>query len=201
MGNCVDVQKAVSGLRGFDIHHHVEAFGLIDRDNRSESEIQNLANKGVFALEVCSVEALYYCSDAIEAVAHRQSESLGSNADEMFESAIQKALDALKHECIAKRMAARRCKRRQRDLVLSQLPNEKELIETEGTSKISVCIGSPYPDELKYFNQILSEKKWDILIARYPLRKSSVFDVIAKGPQISKPRGLRASSRHFNWKG
>ena len=179
-GNCVDVQKAVSGLRGSNIHHHVEAFGLIDRDDRSESEIQNLANKGVFALEVCSVEALYYCSDAIEAVSHRQSESLGSKADEMFESAIQKALDALKHECIAKKMAARRCKRRQRDLVLSQLPNEKELIETEGTSKVSVCIGSPYPDELKYFNQFVSEKKWDTLIARYPLRESNVFDVIAK---------------------
>ena len=127
-----------------------------------------------------SVEALYYCSDTIAAVSHRQAESFGSDAGEMFESAIQKALDALKQECLNKRMSVRRCKWRLRNLVLSQLPSEKELIKNDVTSKISVCIGSLYPDELKRFNHLLSERKWDILIARYPLRESNVFDVIAK---------------------
>ena len=188
MGNCGDVQKAVSGLRNSDIHHHVEAFGLIDRDNRSESEIQNLAKKSVFALDVCSVEALYYCTDTIEAVAHRQAESLGSNTSEMTELAIQKAFDAMNQERIDKRMAARWCKRQLRNLVLSQLPSEEELIENDVTSKISVCISSPYPDELKRFDQLFSEKKWDILIARYPLRESSAFDDIAKALRFQNRR-------------
>ena len=33
-GGCADVLRAVSGLRGTEGLHHVEAFGLIDKDNR-----------------------------------------------------------------------------------------------------------------------------------------------------------------------
>ena len=77
--SCEEVQKAVLGWRGSQGIHpvHVEIFGLIDRDNRTEEDVEELAEKGVFALEVYSVEALYYCSDAIAAVAHRQADSLG----------------------------------------------------------------------------------------------------------------------------
>ena len=71
------MQKAVLGLRGSQKIHHMEAFGLIDRDNRADKDIEKLAEKGIFALKVYSVEALYYCSDAIDAVAHRQAGSLG----------------------------------------------------------------------------------------------------------------------------
>ena len=69
-GSCAEVQKAVSGLRGSQDIHHVEAFGLIDKDDRPEDEINELAKDNVFALDVCSAEAIYYCSDAITAVAH-----------------------------------------------------------------------------------------------------------------------------------
>ena len=75
-GSCIDVQKAVNGLRGSPNLHHVEAFGLIDRDGRDEETVKQLAEDGVFALDVYSVESLYYCSDAIAAVANRQAESL-----------------------------------------------------------------------------------------------------------------------------
>ena len=94
-GSCIDVERAVSGLRGSCDLHHVEAFGLIDRDGLSEEKTRELADKGVFALGVCSVEALYYCSDAIASVAQPSKRSRwGSTADEMIESAKTKALSA-----------------------------------------------------------------------------------------------------------
>ena len=68
-GGCEEVQKAVLGLRGTSDKHHVEAFGLIDRDDRMDEAVEKLAERGVFALEVYSAEALYYCSDAIAAIA------------------------------------------------------------------------------------------------------------------------------------
>ena len=70
--SCEDVIRAVKGLRDSYEHHHVEAFGLIDRDDRTKDQVRELAQNNVFALEVYSVESLYYCSDAIEAVARRQ---------------------------------------------------------------------------------------------------------------------------------
>ena len=77
-GGCADVLRAVNGLRRSKDLHHVEAFGLIDRDNRASEEVQKLAEGFVFALDVYSVEALYYCSHAIAAVAHTASGIPGS---------------------------------------------------------------------------------------------------------------------------
>ena len=93
------------------------------RDALSEEKIRKLANKGVFALGVCSVEALYYCSDAIEAVAHRQAESLGFKADEVIELAKTEALAVLKQNGLAERMAAKRSQRQLQDRMLLKLPS------------------------------------------------------------------------------
>ena len=178
-GGCVDVQRAVEGLRRSRELHHVEAFGLIDKDDRPEDNVAELARKGVFAPDVCSVEALYYCSDVMEAVAHRQAESLGCDANEMIESAKQKALSELQQSDLAERMAARRCERRVRNQMLSKLPDWKS-IRTNANPKISTCIDSPYTKELGRFKKLVSEGKLDDLVTRYPLRDSGVLGKIAK---------------------
>ncbi len=180
-GSCRDVQRAVRGLRESQECHHVEAFGLIDRDDRDEDAVKQLAEGGVFALDMYSVESLYYCSDAIAAVAHRQAESLGRNADEMIESAKQKALDTLHQNGLAERMAARRCVRRVRDAILQQTP-DWERIKAE--PKFDISVNSPYQDELGRFNELVNEKRLDDLVARYPLRESHAFDAIAEALEL-----------------
>ena len=177
-GSCVDVERAVTGLRQSLNYHHVEAYGLIDRDDRTPDDVMRLAEKHVFALDVCSVEALYYCSDAIVAVANRQAETLGNDADEMIESATQKAFDELHQNGLAERMAARRCEHRLRERVLSEFQSQKSQIKTEST--LTVCVASPYPNELTCFQSLFADRKLDGLIARYPLRDSRVFDAIAE---------------------
>ena len=186
-GNCDDVQKAVSGLRGSQnlSHVHVKAFGLIDRDDRTEKEIEQLAQKHVFTLDAYSVEALYYCSDAIAAIAHWQKEALGCDADQMIRVATEKALDALNQDGLTERMALHKCERRMDNLLLSQRPNWEE-IKTSPTLKITVCVDSPYPTELKHFKDLVDDKKLDDLVARYPLRKSKVFDAIAEALKCSR---------------
>ena len=81
MGSCEEVQKAVLGLREVQEIDNVEAFGLIDRDNRTDENIEKLAEKDILALKVYSVEALYYCSDAVDAVARQQADSMGIDAN------------------------------------------------------------------------------------------------------------------------
>lgn len=178
-GSCAEVQKAVSGLRGSQDIHHVEAFGLIDKDDRPEDEINELAKNNVFALDVCSAEAIYYCSNAITAVAHRQAESLGGNADQMIESVTQKVLETIVQDGLAERMAARRCERTVRNLTLSVIPDWRKIQASDEKLQIAECIDSPYPEELKHFNQLVASRNLDALVARYPLRDSRVFNVIA----------------------
>ena len=176
-GSCEEVQKAVLGLRGSQDKHHVEAFGLIDRDDRMDEAVEKLAEKGVFALEVYSAEALYYCSDAIAAVARRQAESLGEDESRFIESAKQEAIETLKEH--AERMAARRCERKIHQLLLQQAPNS-ESIKDNPVQHICVSVDSPYLEELNLFNELVENRELDQLVARYPVRESSAFATIAK---------------------
>jgi ABC-type cobalamin/Fe3+-siderophores transport system ATPase subunit len=174
---CGRVQEAVRSLRSSQDLHHVEAFGLIDRDDHTENEIKQLSDNHVFALEVYEVEALYYCSEAIAAVACRQAESLNKDPAAMIKEAKQKALECLRRIDLAERMAARRCERRVRNKIQRCLPTWKEI---KAGTNISICFDSPYRDELEHFWQLVADQNLDELIARYPLRDSPVFGAIAR---------------------
>ena len=183
-GSANDVEKAVKGLRGSENLHHVEAYGLIDRDDRPDDQVTKLEQAGVFALNVYSVESLYYCSDCIAAVAQQKSESLGKNANEMINSVEQKALEVLKQDDIAERMAARRCERRVRNKILSSVPSW-QTIKTNNDSTLKVCVPSPFIDELKRFKHLVTDGNLDDLVARYPLRESPVFSEIHKALDLT----------------
>lgn len=183
-GGCADVLRAVKGLRGTENLHHVEAFGLIDKDNRPMNEINRLANEQVYALNVYSAEALYYCSDAISAVAQHQAETLLGNVDDMIKSAKESAIGVLKESGLAERMAAKRCERYVRNSMMSETPDWSSIV-TNQTDMITASISSPYPDELKHFQTLLTEENLDELVARYPLRESRTFDAVARALHLT----------------
>ncbi|MYH80935.1 DUF4435 domain-containing protein [Candidatus Poribacteria bacterium] len=184
MGSCEEVQKAVLGLRESQDHHDVEAFGLIDRDNRLPEGVKELAEKHIFALEAYSVEALYYCSDAIAAIAHEQARLRGEDENQLeedkhqlIESTKQKALNVLKNH--AKEMAARMCERQIRKRVLSETPDWKSIMNNP-TQAICVPTDSQlYSKELNRFNEFVNNGELDQLIARYPVDKSRTLEIIA----------------------
>ena len=103
---------------------------------------------------------------------------MGSDADELIESATQKAFDELHQNGLAERMAARRCEQRLRERVLSEFQSQKSQIKTDAT--LTVCVASPYPNELTCFQSLFADRNLDGLIARYPLRDSRVFDAVAE---------------------
>jgi len=179
-GSCNDVVRAVKGLRGSHQFHHIEAFGLIDKDDRSAQEIEKLAEEGVFALSVCSAESLYYCSDAIAAVAHRQADSLDCDSDALIDRATQSAMEVMSENELAERMAARRCETRVRSALLSFAPNWRQIKESGEQLLSSLKIDSPYTKELSLYKELSKAGKLDDLIARYPVKDSNVFDRIAK---------------------
>lgn len=184
-GSCEEVQKAVFGIReSQDMHDfHVEALGLIDRDNRSDKDVEKLAKKGVFALKVWEVESLYYCSDAIAAVACRQAESVGDDSNEFIKSAKQKAIDSLKRpkERTDERMAARRYERQIHEQFLSKIPNWKSIMGSQNPDQpITVTVDSSYSEELNLFKKLVDDGEWDQLVARYPLCDTGAFEIIAK---------------------
>ena len=179
-GSCNEVIRAVNGLRSSQAHHHVEAFGLIDRDDRHLNETEKLAEGSIFALDVCSVESLYYCSDAIEAIAQRQAESLGCDPQEMISTAVRNSLSAIASEnSLAERMAARRSERGVRNLIERLTPDWRIIMQSNECLEMPTTVESPYPRELTQFNELVNSGDWNGLIARYPLRESKALARIA----------------------
>lgn len=178
-GSCEEVIRAVKGLRSSYEHHHVEGIGLIDRDGRTQADVDELAEDNVFALDVCSVESLYYCLDAIEAVACRQAESLGRDPQAMLEAAKQNALETIgADQDLRERMAARRSERLVYNRFKTHLPDWNEIKVAGEQLTISEPIENPYQGELNRLNDLAESEDLDGLIARYPLRESNVFKTI-----------------------
>lgn len=177
-GGCEEVQKAVLGLRGSSDIHDVEAFGLIDRDDRTDTNVEELVEKGIFALEVYSAEALYYYSDAIAAVADEQARLRGKDGIKLIESAKKESIEVLKGH--AEEMAAKRCIRQIQELTLSKIPNW-ESIKDNSTQSFCISIDTQlYSEELNRFNKLVDEENLDKLIARYPVRQSCALETIAR---------------------
>ena len=177
-GSCEEVQKAVLGLRGSSDLHDVEAFGLIDRDDRQGENVEKLVEKGIFALEVYSAEALYYCSDVIAAVADEQAGIRGEDRAKLIELAKKGALEVLKDH--AEEMAARRCERKIQQSALSKIPNWKS-IKDDSIQPLCISIDTQlYSEELTRFNKLADEENLDKLIARYPVRQSCALETIAR---------------------
>ena len=190
VGSSDEVVKAVRGLRESKDLHDVEAMGLIDRDNLSGDDVAKLQQEAIYALQVCSVESLYYCKAAMVAVAEWQASALGYDAIEKAKKAKAKALDVLRGPDLAERMAARRCERIVRDRLLSRLPGWKQIcegnIEPIGPEGISLEVSSLYEEELAQYNQLLDNDDLEGLIARYPVRDSQMPSSIASSLELSK---------------
>ena len=186
-GNCVDVERAVRGLRATEDRHHVKAYGIVDRDDLDDAAVDKLARAGIFALAVRSIESLYYCSDAMQAVAGHQAASMDLDAENLAYSAKRDALAALAQEEVIQRMAARRCERRMRDTALSHLPDWKTIRSATGPT-IDLHVPSVFAAEVTEFRRLLAGEDFDALVARYPLRETEAFGAITKALKCASIR-------------
>ena len=185
VGSCDDVIKAVKGLRGSQELHDISAIGLIDRDNRCDTEVSSLEQTGIYALTTYSVESLYYCSDAMAAVSSWQKKALGHDANEMLTGARAKVLRALKETGLAARMAARRCERVVRDRLTSRIPGWEEIRDNPDQT-IGITAESSYLDELSYFQNLVDNEGVEEIIARYPIRETPILTEIAGSFELTK---------------
>lgn len=185
VGGCDDVIRAVEGMRNSSDLHDVEAYGLIDGDNRDSAEVSRLNEKGIYSLNAYSVESVYFCSDAMDAVAQRQAESLGREADQMVENAKNRALHELSQEDLAGRMAARFCERKVREELQSQMPDWKT-ISSNPSHTITLNTGEWHQEESSYFEKLLADQNLEQIIARYPVRETGILESIASAFELNR---------------
>lgn len=81
-GSCTQVIARTKAFRSSPTLHHCEVYGLIDRDYRSDYEINKYKEEAIYTLDVAEVENLFLVEELIRLLAAH----LGQNPDEVFAS-------------------------------------------------------------------------------------------------------------------
>lgn len=71
LGSCTKVIQTVKSLKENSQLHHLDIFGLIDRDRRNDTEIQSLESFNIYALLVAEVENLFCVKEVLSVLSHR----------------------------------------------------------------------------------------------------------------------------------
>lgn len=176
--SCIDVRKAVNGLRQIEEFHHARAFGLVDGDGMSEQFSEKLKSEFVFPLAIHSVESLYYSPEAIASVAQRQAATLSEDSEALVARAHAKALLSLKRDGVAEHLASRVAERILRDQILEKIPNRQDMVASED-EELTISVKSPYPEILIHLRSLIDSGDLDAIVARFPIRESGLLSDIA----------------------
>lgn len=173
---CRYVEHAVSGIRDCVDLHWVHAFGIVDNDRRTQTDIDRLKGKGIYALSVFSVESIYYHPDVQRRVVKRQAEVSGENAATLFANAKAAALAAI--EPHVQRLSERTVEKSLREAILLHLPGKKEI--AAGTPiKLSIDVADVVHAERGLLRAALDGGDLAAIIARYPIRETPALNEIA----------------------
>lgn len=79
-GSCTQVIARTKAFKNNPMLHHFEVFGIIDRDFRSDYEIEKFKENNIFTIKVAEVENLFLVEEMIRFMAAH----LGKKPDEIF---------------------------------------------------------------------------------------------------------------------
>ena len=189
-GNCNDVERAVYGISSTDSLHWVKAIGLVDSDDRSKNEIDNLKNKNVYALPCYSVESIYYCVEIIEKLAEKSAEMHGGNSSDLISNAYKNLISAIEDH--KDRLCARLCERKIKQKI--NLP-DWEYIQSQSEFNINIDIATDFNREKNHFDEYISNQDITSIISRYPIRETPALGRIARSLKFSNRRNYEAAVR------
>lgn len=94
LGSCnkvIEATRAFNDLRAF---HHLESFGIVDRDRRDEQEVSYLRGKNIFVPEVAEIENILMLEEVVRAVAHFQ----GKEPQKVFRAVKESVVKQFRHD-------------------------------------------------------------------------------------------------------
>lgn len=87
LGSCDKVIETTRSFNGLTSMHHLESHGIVDRDRRTDKEVEYLRNKSVMVPEVAEVENFFLLEEVVRTMAKTR----GRNPDVVFKKVKKKA--------------------------------------------------------------------------------------------------------------
>ncbi len=177
------MERAVDGIKGTQNIHWISAYGLVDSDDRTEEQIQELLAKGIAAVPFYSVEALYYHLHIVEIIATKLSAFTGQEPAILFQRATANIIqDINQHK---ERLCSKLCEKRIRNEVMSNLPKHRDF-QTRRSYNLSLDLSQILQAEESQFNRLVEESNLIGLLTRYPIRETQVLNRLVAGLGLTR---------------
>ncbi|HFF9859226.1 MULTISPECIES: AAA family ATPase [Serratia] len=173
---CEDVAISVRGIRGNDKLGWVNAFGLVDNDNKKTEEIDSLKSDFIFTLKYHSIESIFYHPVMIEFFIKKYGN--------IFEIDIS-VMNIIKQDILAvlidsskkKDLCSLAVNKSVRWMFNQLMPSHRGGFENKS---VSINAGDIYSNELSIYEDALERKDVNFLIERYSIRRTGMIDKIIR---------------------
>ncbi len=174
--SCRDVEHSVSSIRDAQNLHWLHAFGIVDNDRRTDTNITELKDKGVYAVPVYAVESIYYHDDVLQRLAGRQQTLTGADTTQSLEQAKSTAIAAIRPHI--QRLSERVVEKSIRQDLMSKLPKRADIAQAEVLT-ITIDVPAIVAAEALRLTEACNAADLAAVIARYPIRETPALDRIA----------------------
>ena len=178
IGGYGDVENAVISLGKNSEHTRIEAVGIVDGDGRPQKSATTNAHPGIYVLDMYCIECLYYCEEALAAVAKFKSPIIERSIEELVREVKDSVLARLASGDTPEWMAARRVWNQVRANILRQLPSPEDIRSKSSDPTLTLEVSSPLQAEVEHCRQLLCNKDFGELIARYPVHQTNALDPV-----------------------
>ncbi|MDE2783395.1 MAG: AAA family ATPase [Gemmatimonadota bacterium] len=175
-GGATDVERATKGIRATTALNWVTAYGLIDADDRTPDQLEELKDAGIYGLNCYSVESLYYHPIMISLLAVKQAQITGEDANKLEGNAWVAAMTSIQEH--RDRLCARMVEKRVRQEISRDLPDH-QFIAVNDVFGRQVDLRRYRESEYARFDELMTANDLGGLIARYPIRETPALGRIA----------------------
>lgn len=175
--SCHDVEHAVGGIRNASGFHWLHAWGIVDNDRRTVTDIEEIKGKGVYAIPVFSVESIYYHPVIQDMVVVRHAAIIGADSSTAIRLAKEAALAAIKPH--VGRLCQRALEKKLRDEMFKYIPR-KEKIAAMAPINVKIDVAAVVAEERTRLEGYLDADNLEPIIQRYPVRETPALKVIAE---------------------
>lgn len=176
-GDWKNVEKLVAGLRGASQLHWVEAFGIIDGDQRTAAEREAMTARNIHPLDGYSIESLYYHRINREAVAAALIAVNPRPVADVMAACDAAILDQFRR--IANDLFRQTAVRRIRQEIETMMPTDRN-VDLDRSFDLSVDAPAIRADEKNWFDIAYRDARVEELIGRYRVKSSGVPSVVTR---------------------
>jgi len=164
VGSCSQVIQSVKALKKNSQLHHLDVFGIIDRDRRVPAEIQGLEKDSVFVLSVAEVENLFCTKEIIEIVSTRLARDVDSDFLAVSDTIFSRLQGELETQASLRAASEIKFKLNMFD---ENAKGATALSSALQSLVVEIDVMAIYSHSLEEFNSVLSSKDFEGLLSLY----------------------------------